>query len=192
MIEVNLKRPGRVDVKIPLFPTAAPLEGFQLIRNLCRKRGIEIAEERFAEVETSIPELLTPGAAESAGGEGLPPGENRRTCRRWTPCAAPSPTIAIPLRSTSCRNKFSSRLTNRVISTSCLPTSRSSTRSALAVGLNARSEMSSTDELGPDACRFRHPYPLVDRPSFSNAFCEDSKSAHLASATGWSSRFASG
>ncbi len=65
MIEVDLKRPGRVDVKIPLFPAAAPLEGFQLIRNLCRKRGIEIAEERFAEVETLIPELLTPGAAEA-------------------------------------------------------------------------------------------------------------------------------
>jgi hypothetical protein len=65
LIEVDLKRPGRVDVKIPLFPTATPLEGFQLIRNLCRKRGIDIAEDQFTEIEASIPELLTPGAAEA-------------------------------------------------------------------------------------------------------------------------------
>ena len=37
----------------------------QLIRNLCHKRGIDIQEERFPEVEASIPELLTPGAAEA-------------------------------------------------------------------------------------------------------------------------------
>jgi ATPase family associated with various cellular activities (AAA) len=65
LIEVDLKRPGRVDVKIPLFPTATPLEGFQLIRTLCHKRGINIAEEDFALVEANIPELLTPGAAEA-------------------------------------------------------------------------------------------------------------------------------
>ena len=65
LIEVDLKRPGRVDVKIPLFPTATAREGFQLVRNLCRKRGIDIPEDRFGEVETSIPELLTPGAAEA-------------------------------------------------------------------------------------------------------------------------------
>jgi AAA+ superfamily predicted ATPase len=65
LIEVDLKRPGRVDVKIPLFPTATPREGFQLIRTLSRKRGIEIGEEKLAEVEAAIPELLTPGAAEA-------------------------------------------------------------------------------------------------------------------------------
>jgi len=35
LIEVDLKRPGRVDVKIPLFPTTTPREGFDLIRTLC-------------------------------------------------------------------------------------------------------------------------------------------------------------
>src|ERR1700721_666642 len=32
LIEVDLKRPGRIDVKIPLFPTATPAEGLELIR----------------------------------------------------------------------------------------------------------------------------------------------------------------
>lgn len=65
LIEVDLKRPGRIDVKIPIFPTTGPREGFQLIRALCRKRGIEIEEAQFPELEPLIPSLLTPGAAEA-------------------------------------------------------------------------------------------------------------------------------
>lgn len=65
LIEVDLKRPGRVDVKIPIFPTTTPAEGFQLIRALCRRRGLEFDEALAAEVESQIPNLLTPGAAEA-------------------------------------------------------------------------------------------------------------------------------
>jgi len=65
LIEVDLKRPGRVDVKLPLFPTTTPREGFDLIRALCRKRGMAIEEPDFTELESLIPPLLTPGAAET-------------------------------------------------------------------------------------------------------------------------------
>jgi hypothetical protein len=65
LIEVDLKRPGRIDVKIPLFPTTSAREGFQLIQTLCRKRGISIEETSFHELEPLIPVLLTPGAAEA-------------------------------------------------------------------------------------------------------------------------------
>lgn len=65
LIEVDLKRPGRVDVKIPIFPTTTAAEGFSLIRALAKRRGVELAESDFAGVETLIPALLTPGAAES-------------------------------------------------------------------------------------------------------------------------------
>jgi hypothetical protein len=65
LIEVDLKRPGRVDIKIPLLPTADAREGFQLVRFLCRSRGLEIGEDRFAELAPKIPVLLTPGAAET-------------------------------------------------------------------------------------------------------------------------------
>jgi len=65
LIEVDLKRPGRVDVKIPLFPTTTAREGFDLIRVLCGKRGISIPETSFEVLESRIPPLLTPGAAEA-------------------------------------------------------------------------------------------------------------------------------
>ena len=65
LIEVDLKRPGRVDLKIPLFPTTTPREGFDLLRMLCAKRGLTIAEGSFASLESCIPALLTPGAAEA-------------------------------------------------------------------------------------------------------------------------------
>ena len=64
---MDLKRPGRVDVKIPLFPTTTPREGFDLIRMLCEKRGLAIPESTFGTMESRIPTLLTPGAAEAFG-----------------------------------------------------------------------------------------------------------------------------
>jgi len=65
LIEVDLKRPGRVDLKIPLFPTTTPREGFDLLRMLCAKRGLALAENLFGSLESCIPSLLTPGAAEA-------------------------------------------------------------------------------------------------------------------------------
>jgi ATPase family associated with various cellular activities (AAA) len=65
LIEVDLKRPGRIDVKIPLFPTTSPRESFDLIRTLCTKRGVSIQDADFASLATAVPLLLTPGAAES-------------------------------------------------------------------------------------------------------------------------------
>lgn len=65
LVEVDLKRPGRVDVKIPIFPTATPEEGYQLIRALAKRRGVMLEKELPEVFRSSIPELLTPGAAEA-------------------------------------------------------------------------------------------------------------------------------
>lgn len=65
LIEVDLKRPGRVDVKIPLFPALNPKEGFSLILALCKRRKLVIPKNSFKNLETLIPTLLTPGAAEA-------------------------------------------------------------------------------------------------------------------------------
>jgi len=65
LIEVDLKRPGRIDVKIPIFPSTTAAEGFALIRALAKRRGIELNDADLAAVEPIIPKLLTPGAAES-------------------------------------------------------------------------------------------------------------------------------
>jgi ATPase family associated with various cellular activities (AAA) len=65
LIEVDLKRPGRVDVKIPLFPTTTAREGFDLISMLSKKRNLAVPESLFPSLESRIPMLLTPGAAEA-------------------------------------------------------------------------------------------------------------------------------
>ena len=65
LIEVDLKRPGRIDVKIPLFPSTSPEEGFALLRALCGARGMKVSSELTAELRELIPNLLTPGAAEA-------------------------------------------------------------------------------------------------------------------------------
>ena len=65
LVEVDLKRPGRVDVKIPIFPTATPEEGYQLIRALAKRRGVVLEKSLPESFRATIPDLLTPGAAEA-------------------------------------------------------------------------------------------------------------------------------
>ncbi|HVO64359.1 MAG TPA: ATP-binding protein [Terriglobales bacterium] len=65
LIEVDLKRPGRIDVKIPLFPTTEPRESFELIQTLCARRQIALTENDYRAVESKVPVLLTPGSAEA-------------------------------------------------------------------------------------------------------------------------------
>jgi hypothetical protein len=61
LIEVDLKRPGRVDLKVPIFPTSSPEEGYQLLRSLAKRYALELAPT----YEKAVPDLLTPGAAEA-------------------------------------------------------------------------------------------------------------------------------
>ena len=65
LIEVDLKRPGRVDVKIPLFPTTEARESFELIRVLCARRQLTLGEDDYKAVAETLPVLLTPGSAET-------------------------------------------------------------------------------------------------------------------------------
>lgn len=65
LVEVDLKRPGRVDVKIPLFPTATADESWQLIRGLGAARGVSLPESIPAECEGRTPDLMTPGEVDA-------------------------------------------------------------------------------------------------------------------------------
>jgi hypothetical protein len=65
MIEVDLKRPGRVDVKIPLLPTTTIEESARLLRALCKRLGLAVTVEQLTALGKKIPLLLTPGAAEA-------------------------------------------------------------------------------------------------------------------------------
>jgi SpoVK/Ycf46/Vps4 family AAA+-type ATPase len=65
LIEVDLKRPGRVDVKIPLLPTTTAAESARLLRALCRRVGLDLTVEQLLQLGDKLPLLLTPGAAEA-------------------------------------------------------------------------------------------------------------------------------
>jgi SpoVK/Ycf46/Vps4 family AAA+-type ATPase len=65
LIEVDLKRPGRVDVKVPLLPTATRAESAGLIGALARRYQLAISAEELKQLEPQLPLLLTPGAAEA-------------------------------------------------------------------------------------------------------------------------------
>jgi len=65
LIEVDLKRPGRVDVKVPLLPTATPEESAMLIATLAKRYGLTLTDTDLAELTPRMPTLVTPGAAEA-------------------------------------------------------------------------------------------------------------------------------
>ena len=66
LIEVDLKRPGRVDVKVPLLPTSTQAESATLIGALAKRYGLAARPTReLATLTPRMPTLLTPGAAEA-------------------------------------------------------------------------------------------------------------------------------
>jgi len=65
LIEVDLKRPGRIDLKIPIFPTLEAVESFRLIEALAKRRGLVFQEGTYDRVRERLPLWLTPGAAEA-------------------------------------------------------------------------------------------------------------------------------
>ncbi len=63
LIEVDLKRPGRIDVKVPLLPTTTQPESAALVNALLGRFDIAPGIEALAGLD--LPLLLTPGAAEA-------------------------------------------------------------------------------------------------------------------------------
>lgn len=63
LIEVDLKRPGRIDVKIPLLPTTTHAESAGLLNALLKR--LDVAPGVEAMQVLPLPVLLTPGAAEA-------------------------------------------------------------------------------------------------------------------------------
>ncbi len=65
LIEVDLKRPGRIDLKVPILPTATREQSSGLIAVLAKRYQLQITAEELAQMLPMIPTLLTPGAAEA-------------------------------------------------------------------------------------------------------------------------------
>ena len=65
LIEVDLKRPGRIDVKIPIYPLTDPADQLHLLQALTRKLNLQVPEETWEKANPHLPNLLTAGAAEA-------------------------------------------------------------------------------------------------------------------------------
>jgi SpoVK/Ycf46/Vps4 family AAA+-type ATPase len=65
LIEVDLKRPGRVDVKVPLLPTSTQEESAALVGVLAKRYDLAVTDAQLATLTPRMPTLLTPGAAEA-------------------------------------------------------------------------------------------------------------------------------
>jgi SpoVK/Ycf46/Vps4 family AAA+-type ATPase len=65
LIEADLKRPGRIDLKVPILPTTTRAESRGLIAALARRYELSITPEELQQIEPLLPTLLTPGAAEA-------------------------------------------------------------------------------------------------------------------------------
>ncbi|HRG16601.1 MAG TPA: ATP-binding protein [Pseudomonadota bacterium] len=63
LIEVDLKRPGRIDVKVPLLPTTTQTETAALLNALLKRLDLAIDAADMGKL--ALPLLLTPGAAEA-------------------------------------------------------------------------------------------------------------------------------
>jgi hypothetical protein len=65
LIEADLKRPGRIDVKIPILPAATAAQAGALIAALAHRYGLEVSQDELERLQPAMPRLLTPGAAEA-------------------------------------------------------------------------------------------------------------------------------
>lgn len=64
LIEVDLKRPGRMDLRIPILPTSTRAESAALVCALTQRYGLAISFDELSRLE-ALPVLMTPGAAEA-------------------------------------------------------------------------------------------------------------------------------
>jgi len=64
LIEVDLKRPGRMDLKIPILPTTTADESAALLHALTLRYELTVSLDELSAFDT-LPKLLTPGAAEA-------------------------------------------------------------------------------------------------------------------------------
>jgi hypothetical protein len=65
LIEVDLKRPGRIDLKVPILPTATRAQSGGLIGALAKRYELSIQPHELEEMIPLCPVMLTPGAAEA-------------------------------------------------------------------------------------------------------------------------------
>ena len=137
LIEVDLKRPGRIDVKIPLFPTLEPREGFTLLRALCKRVGSGDPGGGLRRPGGEDPGDAHPGGGRSPRRQGLPRWRARRGWSRSRRSPPASRAISSRSRATSWSSRSASRCARRATWTSS-PRSSAPVSQAAGEALAAR------------------------------------------------------
>ena len=65
LLEVDLKRPGRMDLKIPLLPCDSKESSWALIQALSKKHKLSINPKAIDSLSELIPQWMTPGSTDS-------------------------------------------------------------------------------------------------------------------------------
>ncbi len=133
LIEVDLKRPGRVDVKVPLLPTSTHAESAALIGALAQAlRSGADATRVWRSSSRACRLLLTPGAAEALVVKAYRRVAHRERRRRTPRSKRASSVIRIPCRRTCWNSRCASRSAKPPTSRSCRRRSASTPRNLAA------------------------------------------------------------
>ncbi|HTV76898.1 MAG TPA: ATP-binding protein [Steroidobacteraceae bacterium] len=106
LIEVDLKRPGRIDLKVPILPTATAEHSRGLIAALAKRYELTVTEAELKEMLPLIPAMLTPGAAEAlvvkayrvSRTEAVAPGAALARCLEGYQSAIPQDVLELQMR----------------------------------------------------------------------------------------------
>lgn len=106
LIEVDLKRPGRIDLKVPILPTATRAQSGGLIAALAKRYDLAVSASEFAAMGDLFPQMLTPGAAEAlvvkayrvARTESVAPGAALARCLAGYQSAIPQDVLELQMR----------------------------------------------------------------------------------------------
>ena len=104
LIEVDLKRPGRVDVKVPLLPTSTATESAQLIGLLAKRYGLELTRRGSDAARAAHAHAAHARRRRGAGGQGVSSfahPERRQAARRSRPVSSATRTRCRPTCSNS-------------------------------------------------------------------------------------------
>ncbi len=148
LIEVDLKRPGRVDVKVPLLPTSTQAESAALVGALAKRYGLALDRRATRDADAAHADAAHAGRRRSARRQSVSPLAHRERRRGRRARSVPRSATRIPCLPTCSNSRCASRSARRPTSRSCRPRSTSTLRSRapdmsakrsyLAAAFNAR------------------------------------------------------
>ena len=119
LIEVDLKRPGRVDVKVPLLPTSTQAESAALVGVLAKRYGLAADRRAARDADAAHADAAHAGRRRSARRQSVSTLAHRERRRGRRARGVPRSAIRIPCPPTCSNSRCASRSAKRPTSPSC-------------------------------------------------------------------------